>query len=130
MHFVVNEGDFASAFFELAALEPVARCAFLVEDPRCEFFLSCRWRSSTCVAALARAQRALRQMRRSRMAHNFSALCLSACPKPPLLGGMGGFFYSLDDKSAAKEACNVSTSSVDALTIGRSRGRSAGCVSA
>jgi hypothetical protein len=39
-HFVVPDDDFASAFFELTAVEPVARCAFLVEDPDASFSLA------------------------------------------------------------------------------------------
>src|SRR5580704_8082815 len=39
---VVPAGDFASAFADLSALEPVASVPSLGFDPRYEFFLSCR----------------------------------------------------------------------------------------
>jgi len=63
---VVPDDDFASAFFELAAVEPVARYAFLVEDPDASFSLAADDGQRRASQLLRARQRALRQMRRSR----------------------------------------------------------------
>jgi hypothetical protein len=52
---VVPAGDFASAFADLEALEPVARVPSLGLDPRREFFLSCRRRQGRIAQKQARA---------------------------------------------------------------------------
>ena len=57
---VVPGGDFASAFADLSALEPVASVPFLALDPRCEFFLSCRRRQGRIAQKKARAMSARR----------------------------------------------------------------------
>jgi hypothetical protein len=54
---VVPAGDFASAFADLEALEPVARVPFLALDPRREFFLSGFFRQGRIAQKKARARR-------------------------------------------------------------------------
>ena len=52
---IVPAGDFASAFADLSALEPVASVPFLALDPRSEFLLSCRRRQGRIAQKKARA---------------------------------------------------------------------------